>query len=141
MLWLINEKEQVLVFLLFFFCAAFQATCPNNCTKRLSRQDCLTCCFRSEQLFRRRSCTARSRRQQGFFFRTIVHAGGCTGQDSPDCPDPAAIRTILRPPFTHPVQVKLLFFGFYATLLYQVWVFMGLYGCFHAFLCFLLKFL
>ena len=65
--------------------------------------------------------------------------------NSPISPDPAPIklpiRTTLRSPCLHPFQVNMLFYGFHATLLYQVWVFMGGCGYFHAFLGYVLKFL
>ena len=50
------------------------------------------------------------------------------GNPEPDC-------------LKHPRKCFLLICGFYATMLYRLWVFMGLCGCFHAFLCKCSKFL
>lgn len=60
---------------------------------------------------------------------------------SPIVPRSLCLQELFGRTQEYPLQVNMLVFGFYATLLYQVWVFMGGYGCFHAFLCYLLEFL
>ena len=60
---------------------------------------------------------------------------------SPIIPRSLCVQELFGRTQEYPLQVNMLVFGFHAILLYQVWVVMGLYGCFHAFLCYLLKFL
>jgi len=54
---------------------------------------------------------------------------------SPIVPRSLCLQELFGRTQEYPLQVNMLVFGFHATLFYQVWVFMGGYGCFHAFLC------
>ena len=67
-------------------------------------------------------------------------AGGARSPKARQPPSPTLPRSRARLPEAPP-QVFLLFFGFYATMFYLLWVIMGFVRYFHAFLGKYLKFL